>query len=822
MGDKETVSDYIARAHGIATKCASLELQVTPRELAYYTVRGINNQYKDMREILKTQRDKTIEEIQEVLKERENEVMRRDSYRKDTEGAAYSNSKGCYECGRMRHMAKSCWYRRNEKHARQHEHNQNRGKPSGASNHMVNELKWFIGIDFQIGELSQAGENSELRYEGVGTVKMKVRQDANKDVTIIMNDVLYVPKLREKLLSTTTFMSKGYTIVQKGNMITVYDQQGNQVICGELNDKRVKFLANACVDMKSEPLSYNVERTTNNSFRIWCKCLGHVNNEYLTKMYEEEMVEGIRKLPFDENFVCDSCNLGKLNWKPHKIITRNQSKSPLELLHADICGPMPIPSLSGSRYMMIFVDDYSGSSRDRRGYRIYDPEIKQVIEERSVKFNELDLGRVVPNDETEIGLDREETTDEYADVNEIAENNSGQDIEEFSTDRLDRGTDCGNVNVSGTRDRPKGSTREVIEFKSNLRRIEERRKDEQENLRRSERIRNRNQEVVNKTSNERIVKSKWVFTLKNNDKQNIRFKARLVATGYNQIKYRDYNESYSPMIPIEAWRLMMCVAVKLNWHFRLFDVKAAYLHGDIKETVYLSLLPEFEKGHGEGEVLKLKRSIYGLPQSGRNWYINFKNTLLGIGFKQLMSENCIFFLRQDNDDIVMAIYVDDFTIFYNNKGVCNSIVSRLKESYEITETTDTNVFLNIKIERFKTGIGLSQAKYNEKLLVKHNMNDCNIVTTPIVPGEDKAFEPTKDSIEQGMYQELIGELLYLSSRTRPDIAFVVSYLSQYNSRLEKRHLVLVKKVLRYLCGTKDKPLFYGTTHGVLKGYADAS
>ncbi|KAK2578204.1 hypothetical protein KPH14_012815 [Odynerus spinipes] len=135
MAEKETVSDYIARARGIATKCASLELQVTPRELAYYTVRGINNQYKDIREILKTQRDKSIEEIQEILKEKEKEVNRRDSHFKDAEGAAYavrkenSNPRRCYECGRIRHIAKACWYRRSERDGKQPEQSHNRGRP---------------------------------------------------------------------------------------------------------------------------------------------------------------------------------------------------------------------------------------------------------------------------------------------------------------------------------------------------------------------------------------------------------------------------------------------------------------------------------------------------------------------------------------------------------------------------------------------------------------------------------------------------------------------------------------------------------------------
>ncbi|KAK2574714.1 hypothetical protein KPH14_013040, partial [Odynerus spinipes] len=182
---------------------------------------------------------------------------------------------------------------------------------------------------------------------------------------------------------------------------------------------------------------------------------------------------------------------------------------------------------------------------------------------------------------------------------------------------------------------------------------------------------------------------------------------------------------------MEAWRLLMCLAAKLNWKFRLFDVKTAYLHGNIKETVYLSLPPGFESEYGEGKVLKLKKSIYGLPQSGRNWYAHFSNTLKEIGFQQLMSENCIFMLKRDDVYIIMAIYVDDFTIFYNNEKIYDSIIPRLRKTYEITETTNTNTFLNIQIERFKTGIGLSQTKYIEKLLLKHNMNDCNVVTTPM-------------------------------------------------------------------------------------------
>lgn len=102
------------------------------------------------------------------------------------------------------------------------------------------------------------------------------------------------------------------------------------------------------------------------------------------------------------------------------------------------------------------------------------------------------------------------------------------------------------------------------------------------------------------------------------------------------------------------------------------------------------------------------------------------------------------------------------------------------------------------------------------------MENCRIVKTPISIGEDKSFEPSDDLVDKCVYQELIGELLYLSNRTRPDLAFVMSYLSQFNQRPEQRHFQLLKRVLRYLKGTKGKMLFYDNEKYDFKIYADAS
>lgn len=120
-------------------------------------------------------------------------------------------------------------------------------------------------------------------------------------------------------------------------------------------------------------------------------------------------------------------------------------------------------------------------------------------------------------------------------------------------------------------------------------------------------------EIVERQKDIKTIKSKWVFDIKrNNENDGVRYKARLVAAGYNQIKKKDYDESYSLVVSIEAWRTLMALAVKKHLNIRFFDVKTAYLHGRLKENIYLEPPPGFEKSFGEGNICKLRRSIYGL------------------------------------------------------------------------------------------------------------------------------------------------------------------------------------------------------------------
>lgn len=185
-------------------------------------------------------------------------------------------------------------------------------------------------------------------------------------------------------------------------------------------------------------------------------------------------------------------------------------------------------------------------------------------------------------------------------------------------------------------------------------------------------------DIIERAENIKTVKSKWIYSIKrDNGNSGIKYKARLVAAGYNQIKNKDYDESYSPVVSIDAWRALMAIAAKKNLNIRFFDVKTAYLYGRIKETVFRS--PEFEKRFEKGKICKLKRSLYGLPQSGRNWYLRLEEEMSKNGFKTLSSESCIFMNPNQICFFAFSSYIDDFITLDDDSQNCERILKSSRE-----------------------------------------------------------------------------------------------------------------------------------------------
>ena len=128
-------------------------------------------------------------------------------------------------------------------------------------------------------------------------------------------------------------------------------------------------------------------------------------------------------------------------------------------------------------------------------------------------------------------------------------------------------------------------------------------------------------ELVELLKGKKALKNKWVFKLKLEESNSQpRYKARLVVKGFRQKKGIDFEEIFSPVMKMSSIRVALGLAASMNLEIEQLDVKTAFLHGDLKEEIYMEQPKGFEVKSKENFVCKLKKSLYGLKQAPRQWY----------------------------------------------------------------------------------------------------------------------------------------------------------------------------------------------------------
>nr|GEW39575.1 putative RNA-directed DNA polymerase [Tanacetum cinerariifolium] len=230
-----------------------------------------------------------------------------------------------------------------------------------------------------------------------------------------------------------------------------------------------------------------------------------------------------------------------------------------------------------------------------------------------------------------------------------------------------------------------------------------------------------------------------------------------------------FTVKYKPDGTVERYkaRVLLSVASNQGWPFHQFDVKNAFLHGELKEEVYMEAPPGFSEHFKPGEACRLKKSLYGLKQSPRAWFGRFTLAMKRYGFKQSNSDHTLFLKNRKNRVTYLIIYVDDMVITGNDEE---------------------------EIKRLKKG-----------LFTEFKMKDL---------GNLKYFLELK-------YQRLVGKLIYLS-HTRPDIAYAVGVVSRFMHQPQVAHMNATLGIVRYLKGTAGHGvLFRSNGHLNIQMYTDA-
>jgi hypothetical protein len=267
-----------------------------------------------------------------------------------------------------------------------------------------------------------------------------------------------------------------------------------------------------------------------------------------------------------------------------------------------------------------------------------------------------------------------------------------------------------------------------------------------------------------------------------------------------------------------------------------FDVKTAFLHARLPYSIYTKQIPGYPENDPR-TVLKLLVALYGLKQSAFEWYKLISNLFGTLGLLRCEADHAVFVGRWtepphpsipllpsgESLTLIISIHVDDGLAISNSIHLYNWFVSEISKDIDFVclgSVTNTR-YLGQRIIRDRTNktIQISQSDLILDLLEDWGMKDCKHSNIPLShnpnnlpPSAPNACSDIPDHDITLSFQRLIGSITYLAICTRPDLAYAAMSLGQFNASPTRTHLVAAKGVLRYLAGTVNLCLVFGTTN----------
>jgi hypothetical protein len=191
-------------------------------------------------------------------------------------------------------------------------------------------------------------------------------------------------------------------------------------------------------------------------------------------------------------------------------------------------------------------------------------------------------------------------------------------------------------------------------------------------------ISNETWELVPRPQGSNVVIGKWVFTHKLRANGSLdRYKARWVLRGFTQRPDVDYDEAFSPVVKSAIVRTVLATALSRTWPIQHLDVKNAFLHGTISETVICCQPTGFADPAHPDLVYCLHKSLYRLKQAPRAWYSRFATYLTTLGFIEAKSDTSLFIFRRDSDTVYLLLYVDDIILTVSSTELLRRTISAL-------------------------------------------------------------------------------------------------------------------------------------------------
>nr|XP_039264060.1 uncharacterized protein LOC120339893 [Styela clava] len=292
-------------------------------------------------------------------------------------------------------------------------------------------------------------------------------------------------------------------------------------------------------------------------------------------------------------------------------------------------------------------------------------------------------------------------------------------------------------------------------------------------------------DVFDECANEgqKCISVKWVCSLKNTDK-GILPKARLVARGFEDPDI-DNVEKDSPTCSKDALRTVIAITAQKGWRLQSIDIKTAFLQGEkLQRNVYL--IPPREAKCMPGKIWRLKKCVYGLTDASLQWYGRVKRFMLENKGKMTKNDPAVFCWHEAKSlQGIIAVHVDDF-LWAGTVKFQQSVLPKLRETFKIgNEESKSFKYIGIEIDHDKNEVLLNQTEYISNL-------------TPIKIHSGRNSDDSVTIKERDELRSKIGQFLWVSGQTRPDIAYDVCILATNFKNATVRDLFLANKVLRKL------------------------
>ena len=147
--------------------------------------------------------------------------------------------------------------------------------------------------------------------------------------------------------------------------------------------------------------------------------------------------------------------------------------------------------------------------------------------------------------------------------------------------------------------------------------------------------------------------------------------------------------------------------------------------------------------------------------------------------------------NQGKDVVLIILYVDDLMITRNNDEIIQECISKLKETFEMSDLSLLHYYLKMQVYQYKDCTYLNQFKYISNILQKFRMEECRYATIPVSPGIIISLRSNSQLVDATAYRKLIGSLLYLTI-SKLDIAFVMNLMARFMQKPYVEHLNVVK------------------------------